>query len=71
MFSTYEKCIVLYIVFVMVILEQHMVLLEKVLRIIFEELDPIWLARIWRGDSESRQDMLDIIFMLYLLTCRI
>jgi hypothetical protein len=48
-----------------------MVLLEKVLRIIFEELDPIWLARIWRGDSESRQDMLDIIFMLYLLTCRI
>jgi len=27
--------------------EQHMVLLKGLLRIIFEELDPIWLAQMW------------------------
>jgi hypothetical protein len=48
-----------------------MVLLEGVLRIIFEELYPIWLAQKWRVASESRRDMLDIIFMHYLLKCRI
>lgn len=57
--------------FVMAISEQHMVLLEGVLKIIFEELDSIWLARLWRGVGESRRDMLDIIFMHYLLKCRI
>ncbi len=45
-----------------------MVLLEGVLRIIFEELDLIWLAQMWRGDSESHLDMLDIIFMFILLS---
>jgi hypothetical protein len=46
-----------------------MVLLEGVLKIIFKELDPIWLDGMWRGDSESRRDMIDFIFMLYLLKC--
>jgi hypothetical protein len=48
-----------------------MVLLEGVLKIIFEELDPIWLVQMWRGDSESRRNMLNIIFMLYLDRYRI
>jgi hypothetical protein len=48
-----------------------MVLLEGVLMIIFEELDLIWLAQIWRADTESHWDMLDIIFILYLLKCKI
>jgi len=48
-----------------------MVLLEGVFKIIFEELDPIWLAWMWRGPSEPRRDMTNIIFMLYLLKCRI
>jgi hypothetical protein len=52
-------------------LEQHFVLLEGVLRIIFEELDPIWLAWMWRGPSESHRDMIDNIFMLYLVKCRL
>jgi hypothetical protein len=51
--------------------EQHLVLLEGVLRIIFEELHPIWLAQMWRGPSESRRDMIDIIFILHLLECRL
>jgi hypothetical protein len=51
--------------------EQHLVLLEKVLKIIFKLLDPIWLAQMWRGLSESHRDMIDIIFMLYLLKCRL
>jgi hypothetical protein len=55
------------IVFMMTGSEQHLVLLEGVLRIIFEELDPIWLTPIWRGPSESYRDLIDIICMLYLL----
>jgi len=39
--------------------------------IIFEVLDSIWLAQMCSGPSESRGDMIDIIFMLYLLKCRI
>lgn len=33
----------------------------------FWEVNLIWLARMWRGPSESRWDMIDFIFMLYLL----
>jgi hypothetical protein len=69
--STYKTFIILKIVLVMEISDQHMVLLEGVFKIIFEELDRIWLARIRRGPSESHWDMLDISFMLYLLKCRI
>jgi len=51
--------------------EQHLFMLEGVLRIIFEELDHVWLAQMWRGPSESHNDIIDIIFMLYLLKCRL
>jgi hypothetical protein len=39
--------------FVTAILEQFMVLLEGVLKIIFEKLNPIWMERMWRGTSEA------------------
>jgi hypothetical protein len=55
--STYETRIVLYIVYLMTILEQGMVLLEEILTNIFKELDPIWLMRMQRGDGESLWDM--------------
>jgi hypothetical protein len=45
-----------------------MILLEGVLRIIFEQLDPIWLVLMWRGASESCRNMLDIIFMFIFLS---
>lgn len=32
--------------------EHHLVLLERIPRIIFEELDLIWLARMWCRPSE-------------------
>jgi hypothetical protein len=51
--------------------EQHLFLLEGVLRIIFEEEDPICLVQMWRGPSESRRNMIDIIFKLYLLKYRL
>jgi hypothetical protein len=28
------------------------------------------VGRMWKGGSDSRLDMIDIIFMLYLLKCR-
>jgi hypothetical protein len=49
----------------------YLLLLEGVVRITFEELDSIELAWMWRGPSESRRDMMYIIFMLYLLMCRL
>jgi len=48
-----------------------MILVEGVLRIIFKELDPMWLFGIWRRGRDHRQGMIDIIFTLYLLKCRI
>jgi len=68
--STYETCIILWIVLLMTTLEWQLVLLEGMLGIMFEKLDPVWLARMWREDSESHRDMIDIIFILYLLKCR-
>jgi hypothetical protein len=69
-FSTYETCIVFIDSFFDNGLKKHLVLLEGVLRIIFKELDPIWLVSMWRASSESCHNMLDIIFMLYLVKCR-
>jgi len=42
--------------FFLAILEQWITLLEGVLKIIFEELDPFWLALMWRGASKSRRN---------------
>jgi hypothetical protein len=47
-----------------------MVQMEGILRIIFEELDHVWLSSMWRASRESRQDMIDIVYMLYLLKIR-
>jgi predicted small integral membrane protein len=49
-----------------------MVMLEGVFRIIFEELDPIWLARMWKGPSESRRNMIDSsLCFIFLSVCNV
>jgi hypothetical protein len=45
--------------------------LEGILRVIFEELDPVWLIRMWRAGGDSQHDMIDIVYMLYLLKARL
>jgi hypothetical protein len=52
-------------------LKQHLILLEGVLRIIFNELDPIWLMQMWHGPNESYRNMIDIVFMLYIVEWRL
>jgi hypothetical protein len=39
--------------------------------VIFEELDPVWLSRMWRAGGDSRRDMIDIAYMLYVLKARL
>jgi hypothetical protein len=51
--------------------EHHLVLLEGMLMIKFEELNPIWLEWMLGGHSESHYDMIEIILMLYLLKFRL
>jgi hypothetical protein len=46
------------------------VILEGLLRIIFKELDSMWLLDMWRGEGGTRRDIVDIIHMLYLLKTR-
>jgi hypothetical protein len=43
--------------------------LEDILRIIFEELDPV-AEDMWRGGGDTRRDMIEIIYLLYLLKTR-
>jgi hypothetical protein len=36
----------------MTVPERHLVLLESVLKIIFEELNPVWLAGMWSSGGD-------------------
>jgi hypothetical protein len=40
--------------------------LEDVLRVIFDHLEPVWLARIWFGGGDRCSDMIDMIYEMYL-----
>jgi hypothetical protein len=39
--------------------------------VIFEELDPMWLSRMWHAGGDSRRDMIDIVYMLYVVKTRL
>jgi hypothetical protein len=41
-----------------------------VIRIIFEELDPVCLKSIWDWDKDTRCEMIEIVHLLYLLKTR-
>jgi hypothetical protein len=50
----------------MTIYGSHLVKLEDVLRVIFDKLEPVWLARIWIASGDPYHDMIDMIYQLYL-----
>jgi hypothetical protein len=54
-FFTYQTCVTLELVSVMTVLENKMVRLENLIRIIFEELDPVWRVG-WRCGHPSLYD---------------
>jgi hypothetical protein len=44
-----------------------MVRLEGLIQVIFEELDPVWLKSMWDEDGDTRNSMIEIIHLLYLI----
>jgi hypothetical protein len=41
-----------------------MVLLEALVQIIFDELDPVWLMGTWDGNRDTTRDMNEILHLL-------
>jgi hypothetical protein len=46
--------------------EGHSVTVMDLIRITFEDLDLVWLNFMWDVDRATHQDLVDIVFMLYL-----
>jgi hypothetical protein len=55
----------------MTISKRRLVLLESVLKIIFEELNLEWLFEMWSNGGDTHYEMIVSIFMLYLLKSRL
>lgn len=50
----------------MVVYGMQLVRLEDVFRVIFDHLELVWLAHIWFGRGDRCNDMMDIIYKMYL-----
>jgi hypothetical protein len=48
-------------------LEQTWVLAQDLIRVIFEDMDPIWLRSMWETGGSTRADMIEIQISLVLL----
>jgi hypothetical protein len=49
----------------------HLVVVRDLIRVIFWDLDHAWLKSIWEIGGATCQDMVEIIFMLYLVKSRL
>jgi hypothetical protein len=43
------------------------VIAQDLIRVIFEDMDPIWLRIMWEGEGSARVDMIEILISLALL----
>jgi hypothetical protein len=43
------------------------VLAHDLIRVIFEDMDPIWLCSMWKIGGSTRADMTEILILLALL----
>jgi hypothetical protein len=43
------------------------VLAQDLIRMIFEDMDPIWLHLMWETEGSARADMIEILISLALL----
>jgi hypothetical protein len=48
-------------------LEKTWVLAQDLIRVIFEDMDPIWLCSMWEAGGSACADMIDILISLALL----
>jgi hypothetical protein len=43
------------------------VIAQDLIRVIFEDMDPVWLRTMWEDGSTTRDDMIEILLSLALL----
>jgi hypothetical protein len=43
------------------------VIAQDLIRVIFEDMDPIWLRTMWEDGGTTRDDMIEILISLALL----
>jgi hypothetical protein len=46
------------------------VIAQDLIRIIFEDMDPVWLMTMWEDGESARVDMIEILITLALLKLR-
>jgi hypothetical protein len=47
--------------------ETTWVIAQDLIRVIFEDMDPIWLRMMWEDEGSARADMIEILISLALL----
>jgi hypothetical protein len=48
-------------------LETTWVIVQDLIRVIFEDMDPFWLKTMWEDEGSAHVDMMDILISLTLL----
>jgi hypothetical protein len=43
------------------------VIAQDLIRVIFEDMDPIWLRTMWKDGGIAREDIIEILILLALL----
>jgi hypothetical protein len=51
-------------------LEVMWVIAQDLMRVIFEDMDPVWLKTMWEDGGSVRADMIEILISLALLMLR-
>jgi hypothetical protein len=46
------------------------VIAQDLIRVIFEDMDPVWLRMMWEDGGSARADMIEILISLALLKLR-
>jgi hypothetical protein len=46
------------------------VIAQDLIRVIFEDIDPVWLRTMWEDGGSARADMIEIMISLALLKLR-
>jgi hypothetical protein len=46
------------------------VIAQDLIRVIFEDMDPVWLKTMWEDGGTTRDDMIEILISLALLNGR-
>jgi hypothetical protein len=44
--------------------------IADLIRVIFEDMDPVWLMTMWEDEESARVDMIEILITLALLKLR-